>query len=152
MTNTTTTKTRARTPAIAHPLTPRDIWRQEVARSDAEKHERAYFMHVVAPLAEQGYPRPRPQALLIPNRRFRFDYAYIAARLAVEIQGQIWRKGGHTSGHGITRDAEKLNELACIGWRCLHITPEQIDSGEAKDWTERALRAAGLRTARSASA
>ena len=150
--NTTTTKTRARTPAIAQPLTPRDIWRQEVAASDREKHERDYFLHVVLPLVEQGYPRPHPQAMLIPNRRFRFDYCYPTAKLAIEIQGQIWRKGGHTSGRGITRDAEKLNELTCIGWRCLHITPEQIASGEAKDWTERALRAAGLRTARSVSA
>lgn len=140
---------RARTPpAVAHPtpLTPRDIWRQEVAASDRERHEREYFLHVVLPLAAQGYPRPKAQAMLIVGRRFRVDFAYYEARCAVEIQGQIWRKGGHTSGRGITRDAEKLNELCCIGWRCLHITPEQIASGEARDWTERALRAAGLRT------
>ena len=143
----TTKQRRARTPAQpAHVLTPRDIWRQETAARAREIHERKYLLHVVIPLAAQGYPRPRPQAMLIPGRRYAWDFCWIEARLAVEIQGQIWHKGGHTSGRGVTRDAAKLNELTCIGWRQLTFTPEQIASGEARDWTERALRAAGLRT------
>jgi very-short-patch-repair endonuclease len=121
--------------------------RLETARTEREKHEHAYFIHVVCPLAVQGYPIARWQVRnIIPGRRFVMDYAYIEAMLAIEIHGQIWRKGGHTSGYGVTRDAAKANELACIGWRLLVFTPEQIASGEAHDWTERALRAAGFRT------
>lgn len=120
--------------------------RLEMLRAEREKLERAYFVKVVLPLCAAGYPAPKPQALLVVDRKFRYDYAFIPARLAVEIQGQIWHKGGHTSGRGITRDAEKANELAAIGWRLLIFTPEQITSGEAYDWTERALRAAGFRT------
>lgn len=136
----TTTRARRRTQADDSPLA---ILRRAAAAANREKHESAYFLHVVLPLAAKGYPRPKPQAQLIPERRYRIDYAFLEARLAVEIQGQIWRKGGHTSGRGITRDAEKYNALTCIGWKLLIITPEMINDGSALEWTERALRHAG---------
>jgi hypothetical protein len=126
---------------------PLAVLRRETAAANRDKHELAYFQHVALPLAMAGYPRPKPQVMLIPGRRYRYDYGYCEALLAIEIQGQIWQKGGHTSGRGLTRDAEKLNALTCIGWKLLIITPEMIDSGEAFDWTERALRSAGVRGA-----
>lgn len=128
-------------------LAPLDLLRQAEAAANRDKHELAYFQDVVLPLAMAGYPRPTTQAMLIPGRKFRFDFCYAEARLAVEIQGQIWRMGGHTSGRGVTRDAEKYNALTCIGWRLLIITPEMISSGEAYEWTERALRHAGMKGA-----
>lgn len=148
-----TTRASATPRAKAKPTTgarapdPRAIWRQETMRQARKLHEDAYFLHVVCPLAAKGYPRPKPEALLIPGRKYRFDFAYLEARLAVEIQGQIWHKGGHTSGYGVSRDADKAGELACIGWRFLPITPEMIADGRALDRTERALRHAGLRGA-----
>lgn len=140
VTRTTTTRTRRRPPADDSPLA---ILRREAAAANRDKHESAYFLHVVLPLAAKGYPRPKPQAMIIPERKYRIDYAFIAARLAVQIQGQIWKKGGHTSGRGMIRDAEVCNHLTCLGWKLLLITPEMIDSGQALEWTERALRHAG---------
>lgn len=137
----TTRKPTTRKPKDKSPLA---VLRREAAAADREKHESAYFLHVVLPLAMEGYPRPKSQALLIPERKYRIDFAYLEERLAVEIQGQIWHKGGHTSGRGLTRDAEKYNALACIGWKLLIITPEMIDSGEALEWTRRALHAADM--------
>lgn len=127
------------------PPTPAEVMRREVAAANRDKHESAYFLHVVLPLTALGYPRPKAQAMLIPGHRHRVDYAYLQARIAVEIHGQIWHKGGHTSGRGLTRDAFKANELACIGWKLLVFTPEMIESGEAREWTERALRRAGVK-------
>lgn len=141
-----TTK-RAPTPARTTRPDPRAIWRQETARAAREIHERAYLAGVAIPLEVEGYPRPRAQVMLIPGRRYRFDFAYLEARLAVEVSGQIWHKGAHTSGRGVTRDAAKANELACIGWRLLVFTPEMIADGTARDFTRRALRHAGLRGA-----
>ena len=130
--------------------TPADALRLETLRAEREKLERSYYLQVVLPLEAMGYPRAVPQVKLLHNRKLTWDYAYYEARVAVEIQGAIWKgaRGGHSSGAGITRDAEKINELACIGWRALVFTDAQIADGKARDWTERALRAAGLRSTR----
>lgn len=139
-TRTTTTTRRRRAPADDSPLA---ILRREAAAANREKHESAYFLHVVLPLAAKGYPRPRPHLMIFPGHKHHVDYGWIRERIAVELQGQIWRKGGHSTGKGITRDAWKLNELTCMGWKLLVFTPEQLESGEALEWTERALRHAG---------
>jgi very-short-patch-repair endonuclease len=53
------------------------------------------------------------------TRRFRFDVAIPTARLAVEIEGAVFVRGGHSSGSGITRDCEKYNLATESGWRVL---------------------------------
>lgn len=67
----------------------------------------------------------------VPSRRFRWDFAFPADDLLVEVQGGIWVKGGHSTGRGITRDCEKLNCATLSGWRTLAVTGEMIKSGEA---------------------
>ena len=43
------------------------------------------------------------------RRRWRFDYAYIATRIAVEINGGVWSQGRHNQGKGYLNDLDKLN-------------------------------------------
>ena len=138
--------------------TPGEVWRRELLAADRRALSMAYFQQVVLPLCAKGYPRPRAEKLLLPDREYRTDYAYISARLAVELDGGLtgrrnpktgaWehgKRGGHITLAGYTRDRVKDNELVCSGWRVLRFTPAQIESGEALNWTERALRAAGSR-------
>lgn len=65
-----------------------------------------------------------------PTRKWRFDFANAERRLAVEVQGGLWQKGGHTSGQGVTRDIQKHNEALRLGWMILYATRETIESGE----------------------
>lgn len=60
------------------------------------------------------------------DRRWRFDFAHPDSKLAIEIDGGIWRgsRGGHTSGTGFARDREKDFEAAMGGWTVLRLTPE----------------------------
>ena len=67
----------------------------------------------------------------VPGRRYRWDFAFSEQRLLVEIQGAIFVRGGHSTGIGITRDAEKLNCATMHGWHSLIFTGEHIQSGEA---------------------
>lgn len=67
-------------------------------------------------------------------RKFRWDFAIHttgSSSILIEVHGQIWKKGGHSSGGGITRDAEKLNAAVLAGYRPLVFTPEHIKSGYA---------------------
>ena len=88
-----------------------------------------------------GLPEPAIEYKAIPGRRYRWDFAWTAQKLLVEVQGCIWKKGGHSTGTGITRDAEKLNLATLAGFRCIAVTPEQIRSGEALRWIQKALEA-----------
>lgn len=61
-----------------------------------------------------------------PHRKWRFDFAHVASRTAIEIQGGIWIKSGHSTGGGISRDAEKLNEAQFMGWTVFLLTDKMI--------------------------
>lgn len=73
---------------------------------------------------------------------WRFDFAWPAQMLAVEIEGGIWlrSKGRHTGGVGFTEDCTKYNEAMLMGWRVLRVVGEWVRSGEALALIERALR------------
>lgn len=75
----------------------------------------------------------------VPGRRFRWDFAYPKQKLLIEVQGGIWSKGGHSTGKGITRDAEKSNMAVLLGYRCLAVTADHIKSGQAIKWIREAL-------------
>ena len=70
---------------------------------------------------------------LIADRKFRVDFL-IGKDAVIEIEGQTWRKGGHSSGVGIIRDMEKYNLLAALGYKVFRFTTEQATSGEALKW------------------
>ena len=64
-----------------------------------------------------------------PARRWRFDYAFPAVKVAVEIDGGVFTGGRHSGGVGQKRDFEKLNAAAEMGWLVLHYMPrEKLES------------------------
>lgn len=77
-----------------------------------------------------------------PDRKWRFDFAWLKEMVAVEIQGGIWlgKSGGHTSKKGFDNDCEKRNEAVIDGWRILHFTADQVRSGYALDVIKRLFR------------
>lgn len=64
-----------------------------------------------------------------PTRRWRFDFAWPAHMLAIEVEGGVWTGGRHTSGAGFIDDAEKYNAATLAGWRVLRFTGDQVKSG-----------------------
>ena len=72
-------------------------------------------------------------------RRWVSDF-YIVPNLLVEVDGQVWQKGGHTSGTGYTQDRERDAEALCYGYRTLRVTSQQVESDKAIDWVERIVK------------
>lgn len=66
-----------------------------------------------------------------PQRKWRFDFAHVPARLAVEINGGAYSGGRHHTPAGSEKDWEKLNAAQLLGWKVLQYSPRQIKSGSA---------------------
>ncbi len=89
-----------------------------------------------------GLPAPETEYRFAPPRRWRFDYAWPANRLALEIEGGTWTGGRHVRGRGYERDCEKYSEAALRGWRVLRVTSAMLRDGRALAMLERAFRGA----------
>lgn len=77
-----------------------------------------FYWRVVAPKA----PQPDREYRFHPERRWRFDFAFPAHRVAVECEGGTWVQGRHTRGLGFRNDCEKYNAATARGWRVYRCT------------------------------
>jgi very-short-patch-repair endonuclease len=64
-----------------------------------------------------------------PTRRWRFDYAIPAHKIALEVEGGVWSQGRHTRPKGFLGDVEKYNTATLMGWRVLRTVPDALISG-----------------------
>lgn len=71
-----------------------------------------------------GLPMPEPEVRFCPPRRFRFDWAWVEEKVALEIQGGIFTHGRHTRGAALLAEHEKLNLAASLGYRVFYATPK----------------------------
>ena len=101
-----------------------------MSKSEVEEH---FLFQIKA----CGLPTPEREHRFHPTRRWRFDFAYPDRLLAIEIAGGVWTGGRHTRGSGFTKDCEKYSEAAILGWRILHFTTAQVNSGQAIEMLER---------------
>jgi len=94
-----------------------------------------------------GLPVPVREYRFHPPRRWRFDFAFEAQRIAVECEGGTWTNGRHTRGTGFQKDAEKYNQAALDGWKVLRFTGDMINSGDAVSVIESALQGLSMTSA-----
>lgn len=75
----------------------------------------------------------------LDGRKFRFDFANEAAKVAVELEGGVFGRGGkkcatcgqvsagrHSRPMGFHGDCEKLNLAAAAGWRVFRFTTKHL--------------------------
>lgn len=74
----------------------------------------------------QGLPEPVAEHRFHEVRKWRFDWAWIDAKVALEVEGGVWSGGSHGRGTGITRDIEKGNAAAVRGWIVLRCQPREL--------------------------
>ena len=73
-----------------------------------------------------GGPELEREFRFHPERKWRADFAHIASRTLIEIEGGIYIQGRHNRPQGFAADAEKYLEAALAGWRVLRLTELQI--------------------------
>ncbi len=85
-----------------------------------------------------GLPKPVGEYLFHPTRKWRLDYAWPDAKVALEVHGATYKGGRHVTGKGFANDREKMNEAQLAGWIVIECTTDNI--GRIRDWLERALK------------
>ena len=74
------------------------------------------------------------------ERRWRFDFAWPNAKLALEVEGGVFVAGRHSRGAGMVNDMEKYNTATLAGWKVLRVTPKQVSDGSALTLIEQAIK------------
>ena len=74
-----------------------------------------------------------PEYQFCKDRKFRFDFAIIEKKIAIEIEGGIYTNGRHTRGKGFSNDMQKYNLAIELGWRVLRYSPDQTNKNETID-------------------
>ena len=76
----------------------------------------------------QGPPLER-EVRFHPTRKWRADFAHLASRTLIEIEGGIFIPGGgrHSRGAGYSKDAEKYLEAVLAGWSVIRLTERQLE-------------------------
>jgi len=98
---------------------------------------KAYFV-------ECGLPAPELEYKFHPERKWRFDFAWMGFRLfsgkwitdfgndmaeikvALEVDGGIWIAGAHNRGARIKKTWEKENAANILGWHILKCEPKEL--------------------------
>lgn len=63
-----------------------------------------------------------------PPRRFRFDFAHLPSKIAIELQGGIFNPNTrHINGAALLKEHEKLNLAALLGWRIFYISTKTVN-------------------------
>jgi hypothetical protein len=92
-----------------------------------------------AALLHEKLPEPTPEFYFAKPRKWRFDYAWPAEKVALEVQGGIWTGGRHSRGAALLKEWEKLNTAAAKGWRLLYCQPADLTSLETMRAIKEAL-------------
>ena len=66
-------------------------------------------------------------------RQFRFDFAHLETKIAIELQGGTYSSGRHTNGAALAKEYEKLNIATQKGWRIFFLDTNMVNDLELYD-------------------
>jgi len=71
------------------------------------------------------------EKMIVPGRKFRFDFVHFKTKTAIEIQGGTYcRKSRHSSPTGLDRDYTKINLAIINNWKVFQLSTVMV----TKDW------------------
>jgi len=94
-------------------------------RQKAEAFERAESQFCVNLQTQTGFEVIKEHRFH-PKRLWRFDYAILELKIALEVQGGLFTNGRHSRGTGYLNDIDKFNEAQLLGWRVYQCQPTEL--------------------------
>jgi hypothetical protein len=98
-------------------------------------------------IKDAGLPEPIREFKFCEDRQWRSDFVWLLPPdrlplkgVILEVEGGIFmKKSGHNTGVAITRDIEKGNEAALLGYLVIRSTKYHLITGQTMKWVKRAL-------------
>ena len=91
-----------------------------------------------------SWPRLSKEVLFHPVRKWRFDFAFVDTKVAIEIEGIHYQGAGtrHQRGKGYEEDMDKYNEATAEGWCVLRFSPKIMNENldKVEDQIKRTLK------------
>lgn len=84
-------------------------------------------------------PLPTLEHRFHGERKWRFDFAWLEKKIAVEVEGGVYSGGRHVRGKGFEDDAIKYNQAQMLGWRVFRYSTGQVKRGLALDDLKKVL-------------
>lgn len=73
------------------------------------------------------------------GREWRADFAFVAERVLVEIDGGIWTQGAHGHPTDLVRNMEKRNDAVLLGWWLLAFPTRDVKGGKPIAFLQKVL-------------
>jgi very-short-patch-repair endonuclease len=71
-----------------------------------------------------------------PSRKWRFDFAHVATKVAIELEGGIYGKSRHTQAQGYIDDCDKYNAAAAHDWVVFRLATGMVTGDRLADIQE----------------
>lgn len=87
-------------------------------------------------------PEPVTEYAFMPPhapRRWRFDFAWPEQKVAVEIEGLLFKGGRHQRIKGFLADAEKYEAALLQGWTVYRVPGPWVMQGQRYIWREQVM-------------
>ena len=86
-------------------------------------------------------PAAQREYLFHHRRKWKFDFAWPQAMIAVEIEGGTYVRGRHVRPEGFRRDCQKYNSATLMGWRVLRGDSAMVKDGSLLETITEAMNA-----------
>ena len=115
--------------------------RAAVAKAQAEYKAEAVRAKIAAVVCGEWTREHAFAAACEPPRKWRFDFACVTRKVALEVEGGLFMRsgGGHRSVAGALRDIEKYNAATALGWRVIRCQPGRETAAETLNLLSRAV-------------
>lgn len=70
------------------------------------------------------------------SRQWRFDWAHVPSKTAIEFEGGTFTGGRHTRPIGYAKDAEKYNYATREAWRVFRYTYQMVEKKPFTFWAQ----------------
>lgn len=91
-------------------------------------------------IKEAKLPEPILEYKLCEDRKWKADFVWLTPhKILLEVEGGIWAQGRHVRPEGFTKDCEKYNTAALLGFIVLRVTKLHLTNGKMIEWVKRAL-------------